>query len=287
MPEHQNDPLPHAPHAGWRAWRVFAALLLIAAAGLKAHQLVTSPVSVVAATSGFGSGIFAGVPFLAGVVVAEILLAGWLLSMVCPAVTRWLGVVVFTAFAGVALTKALGGAGFAYFRPERQNGGWSRAGRGLLVASMVASVVLASAAVVWIATAEAPATLADGGDLLGDGAFVILEPETWVGQPCPLLPHIDTQIDLAAGDQTVVLYSHTCSHCIASIPGYEDRARGGESVVLVAMPPHAEPGQSPVGADSPCGLGRLSDAREWFVQTPAEIRMRGGQVVFAQEAVSH
>jgi len=90
-----------------------------------------------------------------------------------------------------------------------------------------------------------------------------------------------------AGEQTVVLYSHTCGHCIESIPGYEARARAGENVTLVSMPPQPAAGQGPVSADTPCATGRLSDAREWFVQTPAEVRLQDGRVVFAQEAVSH
>ena len=306
-----GEPSPPSAIAGWAVWRVLAGLILLAAAGLKAQQLATTPVSVVAAASGFGEGLLSSGPILTGLVVAEFLFAGWLLTMWAPALTRWLAGGLFTIFAVFTLGRALDGdascgcfgsftvnpwitfgldvvlaAGFFWLRPHLGSAASRRRARAASIAVAVASVGLAAAAAGWIITADAPASLDAGGDLLGDGAFVILEPEAWVGQPCPLLTYIDTNADLAVGEQTLVLYSYNCGHCIESIPGYEARARAGESVVLVSMPPHAGSGQSPVAPDSPCSTARLSDAREWFVQTPAEIRLQDGRVVFAQQQAS-
>ena len=121
--------------------------------------------------------------------------------------------------------------------------------------------------------AQAPGSTADVGGL------VILEPETWVGKPFPLATHLAPERSFDEGRWTVLLYHHDCPHCQEAVPQYERLATDGNDrrVVLIETPPYGV-AQSPEGAAL---RARLSDAREWFVQTPVEIRVDEGIVVSA------
>ena len=121
--------------------------------------------------------------------------------------------------------------------------------------------------------AQAPVSAADAGGL------VILEPETWIGKPFPLATHLAPELSFDEGRWTVLLYHHDCPHCQEAVPQYERLAIIGSDrrVVLIETPPYSVD-QSPEGAAL---RARLSDAREWFVQTPVEIRVDEGTVVSA------
>ena len=109
------------------------------------------------------------------------------------------------------------------------------------------------------------------------GDLVILEPETWIGKKFPLLEHID--IDLSQGNWVILLYHHDCPKCQEALPRYERLARhsDGRQVALIEVPPYGERSipSNPVGKSI---HGRLSDAREWFVQTPVEMVVENGVV---------
>ncbi len=117
--------------------------------------------------------------------------------------------------------------------------------------------------------------------------YEVLEPETWVGQELPILPHIDIAERLGKGQWLAVLYHHDCPDCAAAIPLYEQMARdlaGNEDflrVALIEVPPY---GAGPVSGDSPCALGRLDESKEWFVTTPAVALLADGRVTSAWEA---
>jgi hypothetical protein len=131
--------------------------------------------------------------------------------------------------------------------------------------------------------ARQPAVLSDEDSLVDMGSIVILEPETWVGQPLPIVSEVDVGHELTTGEWLVVLYHHDCQKCQQATPLYRERAvqlaHAGDPrrIALIETPPHAA--QFSKLNTIPCLEGRLSDEREWFVQTPVEITLKEGKVV--------
>jgi hypothetical protein len=112
-----------------------------------------------------------------------------------------------------------------------------------------------------------------GDSLTSAGGLVILEPKQWIGKPLPIADAID--LDLAQGEWIVLLHRHDCPDCQAAVPRYE-RLALQQRVALVEVPPYEELHASTTGA---AHRGRLSSDREWFVQTPAELRLQDGVVL--------
>lgn len=128
-----------------------------------------------------------------------------------------------------------------------------------------------------------PVALASGDVLADIGGIVILEPESWVGQSLPIANEVDVGRELTTGEWVILLYHHGCAKCQEMPPLYRQRAeqlaRTGDAlrVALIETPPHAP--LVSMAKHGPCLEGRLSDDREWFVQTPVEIAVKDGRVL--------
>lgn len=116
-----------------------------------------------------------------------------------------------------------------------------------------------------------------------EGPRVWLKPEEWVGRRCPLLPYTDIGEELSRGRWLVVLYHHDCPRCREVVPLYEERARAAASnpaaprIAFVAVPPHGTPLWQ-FAPHSSVLHGRLTESKEWYVATPAVLRLRDGVV---------
>ena len=281
-------------------------LLLLAAAALKAHQLGTQPVA--------GDSLFTSRAFLIIWIEVEILLGLLLLSGLCPRLTWLAAAGCFVVFTGVSLGKAIGGesscgcfgvvevnpwyvlildvaalALLIAFRPNFDHP--PQVSRRRLRMAAVLTVALAGGLPAALAAAlYQPAGLAEDGGIIGDARFVVLEPETWEGKRFPLMRHIDVADMLASGRWTVVLYHHDCPHCQERLPEFErqareeGRTRGFTSMAMLELPPYAPTGRSLVPADTSCLTGRVSDVRDWFVETPTVVMLKDGTVVSGSEA---
>ena len=124
--------------------------------------------------------------------------------------------------------------------------------------------------------AIAPSSLGDAAFSDADG-LIVLEPETWIGKPFPLTPHLSPEVPLHKGRWTILIHHHDCPHCQEAVPQYERLAVADNNrrIVLVETPPYGEIALTEQGAIRT----RLSNNREWFVQTPVEIQVDAGVVV--------
>lgn len=108
------------------------------------------------------------------------------------------------------------------------------------------------------------------------GNLTILEPESWIGQKLPIASFIN--LDLSHGHWTVLLHRHDCPQCQEQIPKYKQLACR-EQVALVEVPPFGDTVQN-VGEAM---YARLTNERQWFVQTPIEIVLEDGIVMAASK----
>jgi methylamine utilization protein MauE len=290
---------------GYVVVRMILGGVLLVAAALKGYQLATEPTAEIS--------LMTSRWFLIGSVEFEVLLglclisglfvrASWLISLGC-----------FALFSCVSLYKALSGeASCGCFGSVQVNPWYTLS---LDVAAVVAllrwrpalfasaeptgesrpasryAIVLGVWLVVglsagWQMARFEAVTVSDEGDFLGDGEIVVLEPEKWVGKRFPLLQHIDIGDQLAEGGWVVLLYHHDCPQCREVLPGYEHMAEdhSSEGVALIEVPPFGGH-----GGFAPRGLaqrGRLQETKDWFVQTPTELRLDGGVVTAVQGADS-
>ncbi len=283
---------------GYDVVRIAAALLLLVAAALKAHQLATEPV--------LGTSLLESRWFLIAVVEFEFFFGLWLLANVFAKPNWAAAILSFALFTCVSIYKAISGyatcgcfglvkvnpwyttaldlavvLSLAYWRPKAQ---------GPFVANHLkrpplrAMLVLAIWLAVGVPAAYAmrtylPASLSDAGDISGHGKIVVLQPERWVGKRFPLLDYIDASSTLKKGRWLVLLYRHDCPDCQAFLPFYErlasELAIRGEAmrVAIIEVPPYDKDERRWISPGIPCLIGHLSDATNWFVRTPLTVTL--------------
>lgn len=283
----------------------FLGLVLLVAAGLKAHQLATEPTAE--------RELFSHRGFLILWVEVEIVLGLWFLSRLARRASWLAAVLCFLAFGVFTLHRALAGetscgcfgrieinpwhtfvfdlaalVALSLFRPDLGRSVPTSHAR--LRFAATAALTLAAGIPVGLAAAlYMPARLSADGQIAGDKRVVLLEPEQWVGARCPILKHIDIGDRLAKGHWTVVLYHHDCPHCQERVPEFEREVReraarlGDAKTAMVELAPYAPANKSLLPHDTPCMKGRVSDARDWFVETPTILTLVDGAVVDARE----
>jgi hypothetical protein len=308
------SPFPRTPYDFVRF--ALAAILLVAA-GLKCHQLATSPV--------LGDGLLDSRWFLMATVEFELFFGLWLLADPLPKWTHRAAIACFGLFAAVSLYKALAGydscgcfgrmavppwytftldaaavLSLLCWRPVGTGSSSLVPWRAFMLRGTAVTLVWLSVgfpAAVAMGTYQ-PASLAEDGLILGDDNLVILEPEKWIGKRFPLLPLVKDAADrsrpdepplgqrLNEGDWIVVLYRHDCPECEEALPVWEELARRSAEdttaprVALIEVPPYDDEGSSSLSPDLPCILGRLSKEREWIVKTPVRLLIRSGRTIY-------
>lgn len=277
--------------------------MLLAAALLKGHELLTVPMA--------GADLWSNRWFLIFQVELELALGIWLVSGVFKR-AAWLAALgCFGVFCAVTLYKGLAGFGscgcfgrvhvspwvtlfavdlpaaalLGVFRPSMD---WRRVWRlghwlepvphsgvpGVVFLLGLSAVGGTSPVLI---LREPPAVTSE---------YEILEPETWVGKELPILEHIDIGEQLKEGNWLVVLYHHDCPDCAEALPQIEAMAReleGNEEFLrfaLVEVPPY---GDGAIGNYINVKLGKLNAGKEWFITTPAVALLENGQVASAWE----
>ncbi len=295
--------------AGYDVVRIGLGVLLLTAAALKGYQLATEPV--------LETSLLTSRWFLIGVVEFELFFGLWLLAGLYAKWTWRATLLCFGGFACVAFYKALAGeascgcfgkvpvnpwytltldaaavAALLSWRPIENNladndsHGWGCFSTLLHPVRRFGVVVVVSLAIgvpgALAMSVFAAASLTDPGDVFGDGEFVVLEPETWIGKRFPLFKYIDIGDQLAQGEWIVVLYHSDCSKCQDALPTYELMARqraylpDTPGVALIEV----QRGGRQLAKRCPsCSHGRLTEDRKWLVETPTVVVLLNGAVV--------
>jgi hypothetical protein len=266
------------PKRGYDAVRIVLAIVLLAAAGLKAHQLATEPV--------VGSGLLHSRPLLIAAVEFELFFGLWLLAGIWPGRTWLAALGCFILFACVAFWKALSGeascgcfgrvpvnpwytfvldtffvVALLLFRPvprvrhsetrsEESPSSLAGEGKGERYAALKQLLRASVVVVAWLAVGIPAAlamgtyretTLSDAGEVTADGKIIVLNPGSWVGKKFPLLDYIDIGGRLKEGKCLILLYHHDCPKCQEAIRNLPTIAGdyGAEQVAYVEMPPYS------------------------------------------------
>ena len=266
--------------------RWLVGLLLVCAAVLKAIELIVEPALAMATPIG---------RYLVPLQIATELSVGAIaMSGLYWRRLRWFALLLFTGFALYSLYLALSGAsscgcfGFIKVHPWWTGALDLAVVTGLLLTifagsdeampmviprSKLAAVLVALS--VGVAIVVASNSAPRGAESIAKiGALVVLEPEEWIGKPLPIADFINA--DLSKGDWIVLLHRHDCPDCQEAAPQYEDLA-DAQNVAIVEMPPYG----SERLAEGPALHARMPDDRDWFVQTPVEIRVKDGVVLHA------
>lgn len=307
------------PQAMFRAWRaritaydvvrVAAAAVLLTAAGLKAHQLATSPV--------LGDGFLDSRWVLIATVEFEIFFGLWLLANILPVWTRRAAIGLFALFAAVSLYKALTGhASCGCFGRVEVNPWWTflldaaialsllrwhlrdvvmlhnAHGRGvprhhlfhLRTVAVVGSWSLISIPIIVAVWGYEPSVLAEDGVVRGDDEFVVLEPEEWMDKRFPLLSHIENGEELASGSWIVVIHRRDCPKCSEIVRSLKKDSHGekvgceADSIALVEVPGRDEYRREMRPEVVGVKTMTLDNGREWVVSTPVVLSVSDGVV---------
>lgn len=276
--------------------RIAAGLYVLAAALAKTHQL----------WQGFPLDLPTGWPWWTGplLIEAELLFASILLTGLFPRLIRWLAPALFLVLAAFALTRAMSGAAscgcFGVFT----------------VNPRVTFLLDLAIALAWLCTSPAhglatnrhvhafaaqacclavvvlplpmlakstPATLTTNGQLVGDAKVVILDPESWIGQPLPLLSHIDIGPQLMAGRWRVVFHRQGCEECRRLLANLESHASefgvlDAIDLALIEVPAFEQAVRNSPRAASRFLSGNLSHQRQWLIETPLAVELVDGIV---------
>lgn len=258
--------------------------ILLVAATLKASSFYASPASL---------------PWhlAAALVLAELVLAGFLFSGVMPLRTWWAATLCFGCFALVAGVKiwqgvadcgcfgavatppwvalaidiaALAALLFRYRdRSTPRQTPSSSLTRLPMAVGFALIAVVGMKAVISISTVQS--TLA------------AVDPTNWVGQRLPLLNDIDIGADLSSGAWIVILHRHGCAKCTELLLDAKSIVhRPGSRIALVELMPHNAKTDD-ARTENGMLLGHLRGRESIMVPAPLVLQIIDGRVVFASD----
>jgi thiol-disulfide isomerase/thioredoxin len=277
---------------------IVTGLVLVIAASLKIHQLLTVPI--------ISKGFWESWAFFVIQIPLELGLGIWLLCGLFRKAAWILAVLAFGLFIGVTLQKGLIGAescgcfgrikvnplitlfavdipiyfGLIIFRPKGLKllpPPWPSAKHFFGVA--IPTFILLGT-IIPVLIHYKPKDETD--------TYKVIKPEEWVGkdrQEWPMFKYIDIADSLKSGITIVVFYSTECESCHQAIPIYDQICRdmaGNEDSILFAfieIPPYAPEKNSLIPADTPCLRGKLDSSKAWYTQTPLIVALRDGLAV--------
>jgi hypothetical protein len=275
-------------------------LVLIIAAALKTHQLLTEPT--------ISKGFWESWAFFVIQIPLELGLGIWLVCGLFRKAAWILAVLGFGLFILVTLQKGLIGAescgcfgrvkvnpwitlsaidvpiflGLLIFRPKGLKllpPPWPSAKHFFGVA--IPTFILLGT-IVPVLIFNKPPDKTDRYEVIKSGEWVDAKHQ---GEEWPMFKYIDIADSLRSGIVVAVFYSAECESCHQAIPIYDQICRdmaGNEDSILFAfieIPPYASEKNSLIPADTPCLRGKLDSSKAWYTQTPLIVALRDGLVV--------
>ncbi|MDD5064770.1 MAG: hypothetical protein PHQ35_08455 [Phycisphaerae bacterium] len=275
---------------------VVTGLVLIVAAVLKIHQLLTEPI--------ISKGFWESWLFFVFQIPLELGLGIWLASGLFRKAAWMIAVLAFGLFILVTLQKGLIGAescgcfgrvkvnpwitfavidipiflGLIIFRPKGLKllpPPWPSAAHffGVAIPTFIAFGIIMPVLVF-----NKPPDKTD--------KYEVVRPAEWIGQTeWPMLKHIDIAGSLKSNIVIVMLYSNECETCHEAIPLYDRMARdmaGNEDSIrfaFIEIPPYASGKEDIVPVDTPCLQGKLDTSKKWYIQTPLVVVVADGAAV--------
>ncbi len=284
--------------------RLLVGVLLLLAAILKAHQLLTVPVS--------GDGFFDSYPLRIVIVELELILGGWLVCGISQIISRRVVFCFVLLFASSTSYKVITGAsscgcfgvlnvnpwftlildalliaGLALWKPSTQGANVPVfMTRNLSLLQHMSILVIAMTGVIFaiVALLSAPTRelpIISGSN--GDSQLVLLEPETWVGKRLPISKYINKP-DLTADLWLVVFYHDGCKSCQAVVPEFQQIAREWKQtafkrqIVFIRVPDGEDTIDQLVNENFDYAHGQLNNSYDWFMPTPTVLVVDNGLV---------
>jgi len=269
-------------------------MLLLTAAILKSWQLLSEPVA--------STDIWSNRNFLIFTVEFELALGIWLLSDIFKKLAWLAALVCFVMFSVITLYKGISGAdscgcfgsvkvnpwitlfaidapaslALIFFRPKEVTLSHIRKPFELLkplpsrlyfVSIFILGIITLVVTLPVLALNE-PAKVTQ--------SYEVLEPNTWIGKPLPIIEYIDIGDKLKTGNWLVLFYHYDCHDCINAIEKLNNAKHQIQNencnVVIIEIPPYG--GQ----LKTPFVYGRLLNVKEWFITTPVMILLKDSKV---------
>jgi hypothetical protein len=275
-------------------------LILIIAAVLKIHQLLTEPI--------ISKGFWESWEFFLIQIPLELGLGIWLVCGLFRKAAWLLAVLAFGLFIAVTLQKGLTGAescgcfgrikvnpwitlsvidipiflGLVIFHPKGLKllpPPWPKAAHffGVAIPTFVAFSIIMPLLYFHKPPDKTP-------------QYVVVRPVEWIGQArnhkeWSMLKYIDIADSLRKNLVIVVLYNTECDICHKAIPLYDQMGRdmaANEDAIrfaFIEIPPYAKDADDIVPVGTPCLRGRLDSSKKWYILTPLVVLLQNGVVV--------
>jgi thiol-disulfide isomerase/thioredoxin len=282
-----------------KAVMLVAGVVLLVAAILKIHQLLTEPI--------LSRSFWESWHFFLIQIPLELGLSIWLLSTLFRKGAWLVALLAFGIFIGVTLHKGLIGVAscgcfgrvhvnpwitltaidipiflaLLIFRPVGYKllaPPWPSAKHFFSVA--IPTFVILGALVPILALNKPPAK-AD--------RYEVLNPLEWNSKEMPLFGHIDIGDVLSQGISFILFYHNDCPDCREAIPMYDQMARDyevfeqGMQFAFIEGPPFDESEETIVPDDTVCYTGQLDKEKEWIFISPLIVLTLDGIVMKAWE----
>jgi hypothetical protein len=233
-------------------------------------------------------------------IVAEVLLAFWLVSHWRSSASRIVAIIAFSCFCIASAFKittgdsscgcfgvleippvvtfivdiALLGLLF-YWRPVVASG---RLRIGLLLGAAVSISVLLVPVFNF-----STSSITDIGHVLGDSNLIVIDTTEWVGKRLPLANFVEGHQSYLEGSWEMILYHEDCPVCQRLIGTAIEDKNNPKRQVFVEVPPYKSPARESRDNLLWC---KLTNTHDWFVGAPDVIELRDG-VVEASHGQQH
>jgi hypothetical protein len=293
---------------------VVAGLVLIVAAVLKIHHLLTEPI--------ISKGFWESWEFFLIQIPLELGLGIWLICGLFRKAAWMVAVLSFGLFIVVTLQKGLIGAescgcfgrvhvnpwvtlsvidipfflGLVIFRPKGYKllpPPWPPKGRFFGVAIPTFIVI---GVIMPVLIFNKPPNKTDKYEVVKPKEWIRKEPtsekqrgEKQVSEEWSMLKYINIADSLRSNIAIVVFYNTECDACHDAIALYDQMGRdmaGNEDSIkfaFIEVPPYGSEQDSFVPVDTPCLRGRLDSSKDWYMQTPLVVVIHDGLVVKSWE----